>query len=42
VRTYNTAVRTFPASLVASFRGFHEKAFFEATPGSEAAPQIKF
>jgi LemA protein len=35
-------VRTFPASLVASFRGFREKPFFEATPGSEAAPQIKF
>jgi LemA protein len=42
VRAYNTAVRTFPASLVASFRGFREKPFFEATPGSEAAPQIKF
>jgi LemA protein len=42
VRTYNTSVRTFPASLVASFRGFREKPFFEATPGSEAAPQIKF
>jgi LemA protein len=42
VRAYNTAVRTFPASLVASIRGFREKPFFEATPGSEAAPQIKF
>jgi LemA protein len=42
VRAYNTAVRSFPGSLVASFRGFREKAFFEATPGSQAAPQIKF
>jgi LemA protein len=42
VRAYNTAVRSFPGSLVASFRGFREKPFFEATAGSQAAPQIKF
>jgi LemA protein len=42
VRAYNTSVRSFPASLVASFRGFGERPFFEATPGSQAAPQIKF
>jgi LemA protein len=42
VRAYNTAVRSFPASLVASVRGFRERPFFEATPGSQAAPQIKF
>ena len=42
VREYNTRLRVFPASLVASFRGFKEKAFFEATPGSEAAPKVKF
>jgi LemA protein len=42
VRVYNTAVRSFPGSLVASFRGFRDKPFFEATPGSQAAPQIKF
>jgi len=42
VRDYNTAVRRFPGSVVASFRGFRDKAYFEATPGSEAAPQIKF
>jgi LemA protein len=42
VRAYNTAVRSFPGSLVASFRGFREKAFFEAAAGSQAAPQIKF
>jgi LemA protein len=40
VRAYNTAVRSVPANLVASFRGFREKPFFEAAPGSEAAPQI--
>ena len=42
VRAYNTAVRSFPGSLVASFRGFQEKPFFEAAPGSEAAPKVKF
>jgi LemA protein len=42
VREYNTAVRRFPASIVASMRGFREKAFFEATPGSQTPPAIKF
>jgi LemA protein len=42
VRDYNTEVRRVPGSLVASFRGFGEKPFFEAAPGSEAAPKIKF
>ncbi len=42
VRDYNTEVRRVPGSLVASFRGFREKPFFEAVPGSEAAPKIKF
>jgi LemA protein len=41
VRDYNTAIRRFPRSLVASLRGFSERSFFEATPGSEAAPAIK-
>ena len=42
VQAYNTQLRVFPASLVASFRGFKEKAYFEAAPGSEAAPKVKF
>ena len=42
VRAYNTRLRLFPGSLVASFRNFKEKAFFEAAPGSEAAPKVKF
>ncbi len=42
VRAYNTQVKTVPDSMVASFRGFREKPFFEAAPGSEAAPKIKF
>jgi LemA protein len=42
VREYNTAVRRFPASIVASMRGFRERAFFEATPGSQTPPAVKF
>jgi LemA protein len=42
VRDYNTEVRRFPGNLVASFRGFEEKPFFEATPGSQTTPQVKF
>jgi len=42
VQAYNTQLRLFPGSLVAGFRGFKEKAYFEAAPGSEAAPKVKF
>jgi LemA protein len=42
VRDYNTRLRVFPGSMVASFRGFKEKPFFEAAPGSEQPPKVKF
>jgi LemA protein len=42
VQSYNTAIRVFPASLVASFRGFGPKSFFAAEAGAEKAPQVKF
>ena len=42
VQGYNTQLAIFPSSLVASFRGFKPKAYFEAAAGSEAAPKIKF
>jgi LemA protein len=42
VRDYNTEVRRFPGNIVASFRGFVEKAFFEAAPGSQTAPKVQF
>ena len=42
VRDYNTRLQLFPGSLVASFQGFKDKAFFEAAPGSEVAPKVKF
>lgn len=42
VQGYNTAIRVFPGSLVAGFFGFAQKAFFEAEPGAEKAPKVKF
>jgi LemA protein len=42
VREYNTAVKRFPGNMVASLRGFQDKAFFEAAPGSETVPRVKF
>jgi LemA protein len=42
MREYNTAVRRFPASVVASVRGFRDRPFFEATPGSQTPPAVKF
>lgn len=42
VKTYNTGIRVFPASVVASFRGFGPKQFFAAEAGAEKAPQVKF
>jgi LemA protein len=42
VRDYNTRLRVFPENMVASFRGFRDKAYFEAAPGSEQPPKVKF
>jgi len=42
VTDYNTAIRVFPASLVAGVRGFKAKEFFQADPGAQKAPQVKF
>jgi len=42
VREYNTKIKLMPGALVARLMGFKEKAFFEATPGSESAPKVKF
>ncbi len=42
VRDYNTRLKLFPGSVVASLRGFKEKAYFEATPSSQEAPKVKF
>ena len=42
VRDYNTRLRLFPGSIVASMAGFQPKAFFEATPDAATAPKVKF
>ena len=42
VRDYNTRLRLAPGSIVARMAGFKEKAFFEATSESQAAPKVKF
>jgi LemA protein len=42
VRDYNTRLRLFPGSMVASMAGYAPKAFFEATPDAAAAPKVKF
>jgi LemA protein len=42
VQDYNTAIRIFPGSLVARLMGFTAKQFFQADPGAEKAPQVKF
>jgi LemA protein len=42
VQAYNTAIRRFPASLVASMSGFKPKAYFKGVAGSSAAPEVNF
>lgn len=41
-REYNTYVQQFPGTLVAGFRNFHPKPYFEATAGSDRPPQVQF
>jgi len=43
IRAYNTAVRQFPGSIVASIRGMAPKtAYFEADQPARAAPKVDF
>ena len=39
---YNTAIRTFPRNIVASFGNFESKPYFEADKAAEKAPTVKF
>ena len=41
-RTYNVAVRRFPANLVAGICGFDTKAYFEADEAAAQAPVVQF
>ncbi len=42
VQQYNSAVRVFPANIMAGIFGFDQKNYFKADSGSEKAPQVKF
>ena len=42
VQTYNVAIRSFPANLLAGTFGFGKAAFFEAPATAKATPQVKF
>jgi len=42
VQDYNVAVKRFPMNMLAGMFGFAPKAYFQATPGSEKAPEVKF
>lgn len=42
VRTYETAIKRFPRSIVASMFGFEDLNYFEAATGAENAPKVEF
>ncbi len=39
---FNTAIRRFPANIVANMSGFKGKAYFRGVPGSAQAPAVEF
>ena len=41
-QSFNTAIRRFPANLVANMGGFKAKAYFKGVAGSAEAPQVDF
>ncbi len=41
-QSYNTAIKLFPASLIAGFGGFHPRPYFQAAPEAAKAPAVKF
>ena len=42
VQSFNTMIRRFPASVIASMSGFKEKSYFSAAAGAEQAPKVNF
>jgi LemA protein len=42
VQSYNTMIRRFPASFIASMGGFKEKSYFSAATGADQAPKVNF
>ena len=41
-QAYNTAVRSFPANIVAGIFDFDKKGYFKAAEGAEVAPKVEF
>ncbi|MFL5813486.1 MAG: LemA family protein [Bdellovibrionia bacterium] len=41
-REYNIYIRKFPQSIVASFRNFQPRAYFQAKTGADTAPKVEF
>lgn len=41
-RNYNTVIRRFPKSIIASIGGFDKKPYFEADQAASSAPQVAF
>ena len=39
---YNAYIRKFPQIIYAGWFGFEKKSYFEAQPGAEKAPEVKF
>ena len=42
VQDYNVKVRTFPTNMFANMLGFGQKSYFQAEPGADKAPKVKF
>jgi LemA protein len=42
VQSFNTMIRRFPASFIASMGGFKEKSYFSAVTGADQVPKVKF
>ena len=41
-QAYNTSIKKFPTSIIASISGFEQKSYFEAENGAENAPTVDF
>lgn len=41
-RDFNTYIKVFPNSFIASFRNFKEKVYFKADEGAKTAPKVEF
>ncbi|MDN5211639.1 LemA family protein [Fulvivirgaceae bacterium BMA12] len=42
VQAYNSYIRSFPQTIIAGWFDFEKKGYFQATPGSEKAPEVQF